>query len=433
MKNPKTKAGPALAVSPLKVDKDDMRRSLELEDHGAVNDSYDDIPLQALGSHRRHTAAAPIEGSLNWSVQHTGDARHEQDLYMTAEQSATFVNDPSMDHVELHTGQVTEASHLNFEELAFPSEIAVNDLVYDLSDGTACPQAMERRSMLPSTIDSCQESNHMLHPDDDGHYDILRTIQRIAEGRTWSGGLPTSMKLYIAGILENNRIGKAAFMMSDSGNRTCNKNDQAPVDCVTVRDDALYPDDCAVAKGDEAMQLLGGSVLDSSHHSRAPMSDELTESIFAVALGRSFATAHEGKLVTDRSDGDFPTLPRSTLCSSDRGNREHLCPIDVESYLRMMPGMTELPIAASSMFDETQNSWGFPVGGIAFGDAAQSLQTHDPILSDFARMASRGIPTVGELSYLSNSGALAGTSIAPQSVASRHDTFPGLFSLQDPA
>jgi hypothetical protein len=433
MKNPKTKVGPALAVSPLEVHKVDMRRSPKLEDHGAVNDSYSDIPLQARDSHRRHTASALNEGSLDWSAQHTSDAQYGQDPHVAAQKSATFVNDSIMDHVELHTGQVTEASHLNFEELAFPSEIAMNDLVYDLSDDAACPQPIERRSMPPFTIDSCQESNSMLHPDDGGHYDILRTIQRIAEGRTSSGVLPTSMKLYIAGILESKRIGEAAPMISDSSNRTCNRNAQAQVDRVIVRDDALYLGDCTVAKGHEAMQLLGESVLDSTHHKCAPMSDELTESIFAVALGRSFATAYEGKLVTDSGDGDFPTLPQSTLGSGNRGDREHLCPIDVESYLRMMPGMTDLPRPSSSMFDETQNSWGFPLGGIAFGDAAQSLQTHDPALSDFAQMASRGIPTVGELSYLSNSGAVTGASVAPHSVASRHDIVPAVFSLQDSA
>jgi hypothetical protein len=433
MKNPRTKVGPALSTPPLKVHRADIRRSLELEDHAAAGDSCDGFPLQTRDSSRRHTVASPDGGSLNWSASNASNARHELNPHMTAETNAPLVGHSSMDHVGFHTGQGIGASHLDFEELAFPREIPMNDLVYDVTAGIACSQVTKHRSRVPSTAGSCGELNPMLQSDDDGHYDVLRTIQRIAEGRMSSGGLSTSMKLYIAGILERKRIEETAYEMSDSSKGARSTNVQALIDRIISQEDALFLDNSALA-GQDHEQLLNGHTLVSNEHNSLRMSSGSIEGIFAVALGRKFAAPHEGKLVTESCDGDIPILLQPTLSSSDRNKHEHLYPIDVESCLRIMPGVADLSRTSSSILGETEDSWGFSFDGIGSSDGAQTLQNHNSTLSDLTQIVDRGIPTVGELSYLTNSGygAFPSARIALSSVAGRHHDFPAVLSVQGP-
>jgi hypothetical protein len=435
MKNPRTKAGPALAVPSIKAHKEDVQHSAEVEDYGALSDCYDRHPLQAHSSHRAHAVAAPDEGLPNGSAQSVPNTLNESDLPIAAGTSGTLINDASMGRRRLHTGQSMVAVPLNFKELAFPREINSSDLVYDVNDGTTYSQGMEQRSVIPSTVDPREQSNLMLQSGEHGNYDILRVIQRIAEGRMSSGGLPASMKLYVAGMLESSRADGTLPSMNESSNETRSRNTHAQINRVTICEDDLILDDRAMAEDRRNPQQHSEGTLGFNHHFDLPASTELTESVFAVALGRSFATAHEGKLVTDSHGGDLPTLPHSTLRISERNDYEHLYPVGVESCLRIMPGMADLPSSSSSMFDAAQNGWSFPLNGLAYEFQAQSLPSHDSTFSDLSQMVNRGIPTVGDLSYLFKSGCGAHASASNDShdVARRHNDVQASLSLQDTA
>jgi hypothetical protein len=318
---------------------------------------------------------------------------------------------PTSSHAQLEVDCKGRRHKVNF------GEISVDGSIYDdVTRSTRCPQLYENGNILSQSADA-------------GCHDPLRAMQRIAEGRVTLECLPIAMRYYIRDLFEKSRSFEAASGEENLDHGYSDGEIQSLIDNIALREGFLPPG------MDSLTESLDKTHRINTHGDYQSDLEEYSEDIFAVNLGRKFAVAHHGQLDTNRGLIVDPTLHHPALSPSDNSSHRRQKPHNAEACLRLMPGMKNTPMGPPSIMLDADSSWSFQLDDVDTSMGTQNGPSHDSSLADLARSVSHGVPTPGEMQYMSSycDRWLGGITPEHHSLVSRHDDFATSFAFQGSA
>lgn len=410
IKNPRTKVGIGRSDF-LQQPADNTRHSLEFEGHEADDRSYNKSTMQARGANRQIAVATSKERNSARYTTRKLEPHGVQDTDEVEELDSADLTESRGNHAQLGIDCKGQRRTVSFRE------IARSDSIYDdVTRTTGYPR-------------SYANGNALLQSADAGCLDPLRAMQRIAEGRVTSEGLPIAMRNYITDLIEKKRFFETASGEEHLSGGYGDGDIQALIDNIALQEGPVPPG------VDSLIENLGKtSGIDADGDCQSD-TEESSEDIFAVALGRKFAVAHHGQLDADSQVIVDPASHQSALVPSDNSSHGRQRPHNVEAYLRSMPGMTNTPMSPPSIMLGADSSWSFQLDDVYTSLETQNDPSHDSSLADLARLMNHGVPTPGELQYLSSDrhGRFGGTTSGYHSLASRCDDLATSFAFQGSA